>query len=108
MKKYCVVEVKEDGTKEKVSRFFNTEAQAKLRVRNRNHSILTKVSCIEQGLFTVPKRKPIQKHIDVSLVKGLHMDDKYTFEYAQKVNQQRYIRFCIKEGFLIPKLTTVL
>jgi len=108
MNKYCVVRTYEDGTRKRVSRFFNTEAQAQLRVQGKLDVVMNKVQCIELGIYTKPKRKIIQRHIDMAEVKGLGMDDKYDMMYANRENQKRYISFCIQNSYIVPKLTTVI
>lgn len=109
MNKYCVVETDDKGNRRKVSRFFNTQHQAKLRVLKPNQTIMTKVSCIEHGLYTKTKRKSILRHIDMSEVKGLSMDkDTYPQDKANTENQIRYIQHCIQNGYIVPVLSTVL
>ncbi len=99
--KYTVV-----NNDHKVSRFFNTKKQAKIRCTDPEDKVMTKKECLLKGIFTEPSRKPIHSHIDMSLVGGTYFTDVQPISYAKRKNQQLYIEYCKTKGFLVPVLGT--
>lgn len=94
MAKYCLV-----NNEKKVSRFFNTKEQCMKRAK-RGDKIITKKEAIANGLFVEPKHKVVRRHMDISLVKGLYLDERYKTAYANKVSRDSYLDACAKNGWL--------
>ena len=94
--KYCVVDKE---TNQKISRFFRTEKQARMRKSASSHIIMTKAEAVEQGIFVKDKHKSLVIIKPMSEVKGLFIDDKSKQSLANRKNRDVYIDYCRRHGF---------
>lgn len=100
-KKFCAVRVSGKSS-ERISRFFDTEKQAKMRCDTPNDFVMEKDQCINLGIYIKPKKKSIQQRIDMSLIPGIHMTNHDDIVKANAINTKLYVDYCVNNGYIVP------